>query len=174
VPDTDRVDAGVFHVGFAAGGNFYFEPQVYPQGSPQAGQPTGDYFKDFGFQAGLYFDYDYSEAAENVPLALRGMIGYKYILSSTNVFAFDAMIRRMFRFSEVATFGLGFGASAAVWYRVAQVNPAASEEIIFLPSLLVGFGFEYNPFMVDFKWLINKIGQNATITGVELYFGFRL
>src|SRR5438067_882287 len=50
----------------------------------------------------------------------------------------------------------------------------AEEEIIFLPSAILGFGFEYEPFMVDFKWLLNRFGQDSTITGFELYFGFRL
>ena len=64
------------------------------------------------------------------------------------------------------------GASAAIWYRT---NTAASnEQIIFLPSVILGAGFEFNPFMVDFKWLINRFGQDTTITGLELYFGFRL
>lgn len=171
VPDPNRVDAGVFHVGFAAGGNFYVEPQV----DNNTGAPNGDYFKDFGFQAGVYFDYDYSALTENVPLALRGMVGYKRILSSVNVFTVDMAVRHMWRFSERATFGAGVGGSAAIWFRqAANVAPVSAEEIIFLPSFLLTAGFEYNPFMVDLKWLINRFGQDSTITGVELYFGFRL
>jgi len=171
VPDPNRVDAGVFHVGFAVGGNFYIEPQI----DNNTGGPNGDYFKDFGFQAGVYFDYDYSALTENVPLSLRGMLGYKRILKSVNVFTFDGAVRHMWRFSERATFGAGIGGSAAIWFREPQnVAPLAAEEIIFLPSFLITFGFEYNPFMVDVKWLINRFGQDSTITGVELYFGFRL
>lgn len=169
VPDTERTDAGIFHVGFAAGGNFYVEPRL----SNTDRAPTGDYFKDFGFQAGVYFDYDYSALTENVPLSLRGMIGYKYILNSVNVFDFDAMVRYMMRFSDNATFGLGVGASSAVWYRVDN-PPVSTQEIIFLPSFILGAGFEYNPFMVDFKWLINRIGSDSSIYGLELYFGLRL
>lgn len=167
--DSKRVDAGVFHVGFAAGGNFYTEPQV----SKPDNIPTGEYFKDFGFQAGIYFDHDYSELEQNIPLMLRGMVGYKYILSSVHVFTFDGMVRRMFRFSEHASFGLGVGGSAAIWYRT-SIDASADEEIIFLPSFVVGAGFEFDPFMVDFKWLINRFGADSTITGFELYFGFRL
>lgn len=166
---TPRTDAGIFHVGFAVGGNFYMEPQF----DSSTGNATGDYFKDFGFQGGVYFDYDYSELAENIPLMLRGMIGYKYILNSVHVGTFDGMVRYMLRFSESASMGLGFGGSAAVWYRT-QGDLSPNEEVIFLPSLLIGAGFEFNPFMVDFKWLINRIGANSTIMGWELYFGFRL
>ena len=150
--------------------NFYIEPKI----SASTKAPTGDYFKDFGFQAGVYFDYDYSALEENIPLALRGMFGYKYILSSVHVFAFDAMVRRMFRFSEKSTFGLGFGGSAALWFRPeSKVAPLAAEEIIFLPSLVLGAGFEFNPVFVDYKLLLNRIGQNATILGMELYAGVR-
>lgn len=171
VPDPNRVDAGVFHVGFAVGGNFYIEPQI----NNTTGAPNGDYFKDFGFQAGVYFDYDYSALTENVPLSLRGMVGYKRILKSINVFTFDGAVRHMWRFSERATFGAGIGGSTAIWFRESSgTAPVAAEEIIFLPSFLITFGFEYNPFMVDVKWLINRFGQDSTITGVELYFGFRL
>ncbi len=166
--DTPRSDAGVFHVGFAGGGNFYTEPVI----NRTTGAPTGDYYKDFGFQAGVYFDHDYSELDENIPLMLRGMIGYKYILSTVHVFSFDGMVRRMFRFSEKASFGLGVGASAAMWYRAAT-NTSPTEEILFLPTILIGGGFEFNPFMADIKWAINRIGTN-TIMGFELYFGFRL
>jgi hypothetical protein len=167
--NTPRTDAGIFHVGFAVGGNFYIEPQF----DSSTGQATGDYFKDFGFQGGVYFDYDYSELAENIPLMLRGMIGYKYILNSVHVGSFDGMVRYMLRFSEGASFGFGMGGSAAVWYRP-QSSSAPNEEVIFLPSLLLGAGFEFNPFMVDFKWLINRVGADSTIMGFELYFGFRI
>lgn len=171
VHEYDRVDAGVFHVGFAVGGNFYIEPKV----TASNGAPTGEYFKDFGGQGGVYFDYDYSESSANIPLALRGMLGYKYVHAGTHVFAFDGMVRWMFRWSEKATFGLGFGGSAAVWYRAESTTPPiAAEEIIFLPSVLVGAGFEFQPFMVDFKCLVNRIGEDATRLGLELYFGFRL
>lgn len=164
-----RVDAGVFHVAFAVGGNFYVEPQV----NATTKAPLGDYFKDFGFQGGVYFDYDYSELDENIPLALRGMIGYKYILSSVHVFTFDGVVRRMFRLSEYSAFGVGIGGSTAMWYRsVTSTSP--DEEMIFLPSFIIGAGFEFNPFMVDFKWLINRFGADSTITGLELYFGIRL
>ncbi len=169
--DPERVDAGIFYVGFAVGGNFYIEPKI----SSTTKAPIGDNFKEFGFQGGLFFDYDYSAQEENIPLALRGMVGYKYILNSVHVFAFDAMIRRMFRFSEKATFGLGFGASAAIWFRSeSKVAPLAAEEILFLPSLVLGAGIEFNPVFVDFKVLINKIGQDATILGMEAYVGVRL
>lgn len=171
IPDTNRVDAGVFHVAFALGGNFYIEPEVVSTTSA----PTGNYFKDFGFQGGVYFDYDYSELADNIPLALRGMVGYKYVLSSVHVFTFDGMVRRQFRLSENSSFGIGIGGSAAVWYRQQSNRPIfANEEIVFLPSFILGAGFDFNPFMVDFKWLINRFGQDSTITGLELYFGFRL
>lgn len=168
VPDTDRTDAGIFHVGFAVGGNFYMEPEL----NATTRVATGDYFRDLGFQLGVFFDYDYSALTENVPLGLRGMVGYKYVLNSENVFAFDGMARYMMRFSDRATFGIGLGASAAIWYRVASTT--SQQEIIFLPSFLLGAGFEYNPFMVDFKWLINRIGEDSTIMGFELYFGLRL
>lgn len=168
IEDTDRTDAGVFHAAFALGGNFYVEPKY----STTTNVPTGDYFKDFGFQAGAYFDYDYSELTENVPLGVRGMFGYKYILNSTHVFAFDGVTRIMFRLSDKTTFGLGAGVSLGMWYR-AQTD-TSTEETKFLPCGIIGAGFEFNPFMVDLKWLINRIGSDSTITGVELYFGFRL
>ncbi|MBI3295124.1 MAG: hypothetical protein HYZ71_10380 [Deltaproteobacteria bacterium] len=171
VPDTDRVDAGVFHVAFAAGGNFYIEPEV----QLNTNNPTGNYFKDFGFQAGAYFDYDYSELPENIPLALRGMVGYKYVLNSAHVFTFDGMVRKMFRFSDNASFGVGLGGSAALWYRQPSATQIfATEQMVFLPSLLIGAGFDFTPFMIDFKWLVNRIGSNTAIMGFELYFGFRL
>lgn len=167
--NQSRVDAGVFHVGFAAGGNFYIEPKV----DATTKAPLGEYYKDFGFQAGVFFDYDYSEMDENIPLALRGMVGYKYILNSVHTFSFDGVVRHMWRLSEKATFGLGIGGSAAVWYR-SVTSSSPDEEFIFLPSFVTSAGFEFDPFMVDFKWLINRMGQDSTITGLELYFGFRL
>src|SRR4051812_23875518 len=54
VDHNDRSDAGVFHIGFAAGGNFYLEPKLLQVGTQQT--TTGEYFKDFGFQGGAYFD----------------------------------------------------------------------------------------------------------------------
>lgn len=174
-PDEKRVDAGIFSVGFAVGGNFYTEPQtteVTDSKGVKRQTPNGDYYKDFGFQGGVYFDYDYSQLNENIPLGIRGMLGYKYILSTTHVFSFDGVVRRMFNFSEGVTFGAGIGGSAALWYR-AESTEAVSESI-FLPSFIATFGFEFNPFMVDFKWLINRFQSDNTITGVELYFGVRL
>jgi hypothetical protein len=169
VPDPDRSDAGVFNVALAAGGNFYFEPQV----DPITNLATGDYFKDFGFQGGVFFDYDYSQMPENIPLALRGMIGYKYILSSVHVFDVDLAARYMLRVSDKTEFGIGPGVSAAVWYR-AITSTSPTEQVLFLPSFLIDMGFDFNPFMADFKWVINRIGADSTIMGFELYFGFRL
>jgi len=167
--DSKRVDAGVFHVGFAGGGNFYMEPKK----NSITKAPIGEYFKDFGFQVGVYFDHDYSELDENIPLALRGMVGYKYILNSVHVFAFDGVVRRMFRFSEKACFGIGGGGSIAVWNRV--LNDFSNyEETLLLPSFILTAGFEFSPFMIDLKGLVNKFGADATIMGFELYFGFRL
>ena len=163
----DRVDSGIFHVGIGIGGNFWIEPEV-----DNATSPTGNYFKDPGFQAGVYFDWDYSQMPENIPLGLRGMIGYKYILRSVHVFAFDGMVRRMFNFSEDAAFGLGFGASAAFWYRTITAN-SPNEEMVFLPSLVAGAGFEFTPFMAEFKWLVNQIAAESSRMGFELTFGFR-
>lgn len=169
IPDPERSDAGIFHVAFAAGGNFYLEPKV----SATTGAATGDYFKDFGFQGGVYFDYDYSQLTENVPLGIRGMVGYKYILNSVNVFTFDALARYMLRTSDKSSLGIGLGTSAAVWYRsVTSTSPR--EQVLFLPSFIIGAGFDFTPFMVDFKWIITRIGVNNTMMGWELYFGFRL
>jgi len=108
-----RSDAGVFHVGFGVGGNLFIEPQS----DPNTGLAEGAYYKDFGFGVGVFFDYDYSETAPNIPLELRGMIGYNYILSSVHMFTFDGVVRRVFRLAENATFGLGGGVSTAIWYR---------------------------------------------------------
>lgn len=169
VPDQDRSDAGIFHVAFAVGGNFYIEPQV----NLTTHVATGDYFKDFGFQGGVYFDYDYSALTENVPLGLRGMIGYKYIFSSMHVFAFDGMARYMIRVSDWTTFGVGAGVSAGVWYR--SVGEGVREEqTLFVPSFILGAGFEFNPFMTDFKWVITRLGSDVNVMGFELSFGIRL
>src|SRR4051794_2979258 len=40
--EEKRIDAGVFHVGFGAGGNFYTEPKF----NKTSGIPLGEYFKD--------------------------------------------------------------------------------------------------------------------------------
>jgi hypothetical protein len=169
VPDTDRVDAGVFHVAAVAGGNFYVEPAV----DATTLIATGNYYKDFGFQAGVVFDYDYSELPDNIPLSLRGFIGYKYILSSVHVFTFDGVVRRMFKVSRYTNFGLGMGGSAAIWYR-AVTTYSPQEEILFLPSFILEAGFDFNPMMVEFKWLVNRIGSNSSLMGFEMYLGIRL
>ncbi len=163
VEGEKRVDAGVFHVGFAAGGNFYTEPKF-----TLAGAPLGEYFKDFGFQAGVYFDFDY----EDTRLGLRGWVGYKYLLNSVHAFAFDGMVRYLFRVSDNAKFGLGIGASAGLWFRSQTVD--TNEEVLFLPAFVLGAGFDFNPFLTDLKLLINRIGADATLLGVELSFGVRL
>lgn len=168
IPDPKRSDAGVFHVAFIAGGNFYIEPRL-----TTASLPTGDYFKDFGFGGGVVFDYDYSEMSENIPLALRGFFGYKYILSSVHVFTFDGVVRYMIKVSDASNFGIGMGISTAVWYR-AVTDTSPTQSVTFLPSAIFSAGFDFTPFMVDLKWLINRIGSNNTIMGWELYFGFRL
>lgn len=168
----ERSDAGIFHVGFAVGGNFYMEPEFALDASTGAKVFADNYTKDFGFQGGAYFDYDYSQLDENIPLGLRGFVGYKYILNTTHAFSIDGMVRRMFNFSEKVAFGLGVGGSAAIWFR--QESDTSDEETLFLPSLLIGAGFEFEPFMVDFKWLVNRIGSESTIMGFELYFGVRL
>lgn len=174
-PEERRSDAGIFYAAFAVGGNFYMEPKVANTtvSGVQRQTVTGDYFKDFGFQGGMYFDYDYSQLTENVPLGIRGFVGYKYVLSSVHVFAFDGVVRRMFTVSDKVTFGVGIGGSAAIWYR-SDTSTSADPETIFLPSFISTFGFEFNPFMVDFKWLINRFQTDNTITGFELYFGVRL
>jgi hypothetical protein len=169
VPDPERSDAGIFNVAIAAGGNFYIEPQV----DAATLLANGNYFMDFGFQGGVFFDYDYSQMPENIPLALRGMIGYKYILSSVHVFDVDLAARYMLRVSDKSEFGIGPGISAAVWYR-AITSTSNTEQVLFLPSFLLDLGFDFNPFMTDFKWVINRIGASSTIMGFELYFGFRL
>lgn len=169
VPDTERTDAGIFHVAIAVGGNFYIEPQV----NLSTKTATGDYFKDFGFQAGVYFDYDYSALTENVPLGIRGMIGYKYIFGSMHVFCFDGVARYMIRVSDWTTFGIGPGVSAGVWYRSLGTG-VREEQTLFVPSFLINAGFEFNPFMADFKWNITRIGSDVNVMGFELYFGLRL
>jgi hypothetical protein len=169
VPDLDRVDAGVFHVALLIGGNFYFEPAV----DPSTLVATGNYFNDFGFQAGVNFDYDYSALSDNIPLELRGFVGYKWVLSSVNVFTFDGVVRRMFKVSPGAQFGVGVGGSAAIWYRVVT-STSPAEEVLFLPSFIVESGFDFDPLMVEFKWLVNQIGPDATRMGFEFYFGIRI
>ena len=49
----------------AVSGNFYFEPKL----DRTTQQANGDYFKDPGFGFGVFFDYDYSELAENIDRA---------------------------------------------------------------------------------------------------------
>lgn len=169
VTDINRVDAGVFHVAAMVGGNFYTEPAY----DSTTGLPNGNYYKDFGFQGGVVFDYDYSEAPDNIPLALRGEILYKYVLSSTNVFAFEGMVRRMFRMSDKASFGIGAGASIGIWYRMVT-DSSPEEEVIFLPAFLLQAGFEFNPLMIELKWVVNRIGTTSTLTGAELSIGIRL
>ena len=170
IEDTSRVDAGGFHMGFALGGNFYVEPQY-----SLSSLPIGGYFNDFGFQGGVFFDYDYSELQENIPLALRGMIAYKYILNSVNVFAFDGTVRHMIRLSQKGQFGIGGGVSAGVWYRtVNAISSSEFQQTAFVPALIVETGFDFDPFMVDLKWMIKRFGNNNTTTGLELYFGVRL
>ncbi|MCB0406289.1 MAG: hypothetical protein KDD51_16025 [Bdellovibrionales bacterium] len=164
IPDPQRVDAGTFHVAFGAGGNFYIEPKFDSNGAA-----IGDYFKDFGFQGGVYFDYDY----EDMRLGLRGWVGYKYVLNSVHVFGFEGRVRYLFTMSENVKFGLDMGVSGAMWLRTIT-STSNQEEALFLPAFIIGAGFDFNPFMVDFKTLINRIGQNSTILGLELTFGFRL
>jgi hypothetical protein len=167
--NSPRQDAGVFHVAATVGGNFYIEPEV----NQTTLAPTGNFHKDFGFAVGVTFDYDYSELDENIPLCLRGMFGYKYVLNSVHVATFDGIVRRMWRFSERSSFGLGMGGSAAVWYRV-EIPSVSTEEILFLPSFVLEAGFDFNPFMIDIRLLINRIKGDSSILGGELYFGFRL
>jgi hypothetical protein len=165
IPDNNRIDAGVFHVGFALGGNFYIEPRL----NNLTKAPTGDYFRNFGFQGGAFFDWDYGD----IPLGLRVFVGYKYILASVHAFSVDAIARHMFSFSDKVRFGVGVGTSASIWYRT-LTSQTSYEEVFFLPALVASAGFEFNPFMVEFKWLINQFGVDRTITGMEMYFGVRL
>lgn len=169
IPDTQRVDAGIFHVAFAGGGNFYIEPKI----NATTREATGDYFKDFGFQVGVLFDYDYSALTENVPFALRMMVGYKYILNSVHFFSVDGTARYMFRVSDYSSFGLGVGFSTGLWYR-AITDLSRDEETILLSSFVIEGGFDFNPFMVDLKWVTNRLGSDSTIMGFELNFGVRL
>lgn len=168
IPDPGRVDAGIFHVGFALGGNFYIEPilTVAANGNRTA---NGDYYRDLGFGGGVYLDWDYGD----IPLGLRTSFNYKYILRSVHTFSIDAVARHMFSFSDKARFGVGVGTSAAIWYRT--LTPQTTyEEVYFLPALVVESGFEFNPFMVEVKWLINQWGIDRTVMGFELYFGVHL
>lgn len=164
VPDNQRVDAGVFHAALSVGGNFYIEPKFDANNTP-----LGEYFKDFGFQGGVYFDFDY----DDMRLGLRGWLGYKYILNSAHVFAFDGVVRYLFQVSDATNFGVGVGASAAVWVRSAT-DTTRGEEVFFLPAMLITAGLDFNPFMADFKVAVNHIGEDFTIMGLEFLFGFRL
>ena len=164
-----RIDAGIFHVAFAAGGNFFMEPKLLAAN----GAATGDYFNDFGFGGGVFFDYDYSQMTENIPLMLRGFVGYRYILNSVHVFDIEGIARRMWQFSEASSFGVGVGVSSALWYRALTDN-SPYEETLFLPSLILETGFEFNPMMVQLKWMVNRLGSDSSINGIEFLFGIRL
>ncbi|NBT58869.1 hypothetical protein EBT16_08815 [bacterium] len=172
--DSPRTDAGIFHVAFALGGNIYIEPKLLAS----SGAFADDYFKDFGYQGGVYFDYDYSRMTENIPLALRGFVGYKYALNSTHIFAVEGMIRRMFQVSQNADFGLGVGLSLATWFRSQTINEGGEtsqiDQTVLLPTFILGAGFDFNPFMVDLKWMIHRFGVGETVMGAEFYFGVRL
>jgi hypothetical protein len=172
--DTPRTDAGIFHVAFALGGNVYIEPKL----SATTGDFADDYFKDFGYQGGVYFDYDYSRMTENIPLALRGFVGYKYALNSTHIFAVEGMVRRMFQVSQNTDFGLGAGLSLATWFRSQTVTvdgeTSQIDQTVLLPTFILGAGFDFNPFMVDLKWMIHRLGVGETVMGAEFYFGVRL
>jgi len=171
---SPRSDAGIFHVGFAVGGNVYIEPKLRAADNEFA----DDYFKDFGYQGGVYFDYDYSRASENIPLSLRGFLGYKYVLNSTHVFATEGVVRRMFNLSENSDFGIGAGVSLATWFRnITQLSTNSTVEIeqtVLLPTFIISAGFDFNPFMVDLKWMIHRFGVGETLMGAEFYFGVRL
>ncbi|MEZ4751751.1 MAG: hypothetical protein R3B54_14315 [Bdellovibrionota bacterium] len=106
-------------------------------------------------------------------LGLRGWAGYKYVLNSVHVFGFEGRVRYLFTMSENVKFGIDMGVSGAMWLRTVT-SSSTQEESLFLPALIIGAGFDFNPFMVDFKTLINRIGENSTILGLELTFGFRL
>lgn len=169
-----RVDAGVFHVGFAAGGNFFIEPEEY--GTIYSSESTGQYFTSFGLQAGIYLDHDYSELTENVPLMIRAIIGYRYILDSIHIFAVDGLVRYMMRFSEHNALGLGGGVSAGIWYVPGSyyAPPYTVNEVAFVPALLLSAGIEFDNFFGDFKTMVKEINSFSTILGFELSFGFRL
>jgi len=172
--DTPRTDAGIFHVAFALGGNVYIEPKLFSN----TGDFADDYFKDFGYQGGVYFDYDYSRMTENIPLALRGFVGYKYALNSTHIFAVEGMVRRMFQVSQNTDFGLGVGVSLATWFRSQSLTSNGEvsqiDQTVLLPTFILGAGFDFNPFMVDLKWMIHRFGVGETLMGAEFYFGVRL
>lgn len=163
-----RIDAGIFHVGFAAGGNFFIEPKL----SAANGTPLKEYFNDFGFGGGVVFDFDYSQMTENIPLMLRGFVGYRYVLRSVHVFDVQGIVRRMWQFSDSSSFGIGAGVSSALWFRTIT-DESLYEETLFLPSLVLETGFEFNPLMVDLKWLVNRLGTDSTINGVEFSLGIR-
>jgi hypothetical protein len=84
------------------------------------------------------------------------------------------MIRYLLKMSDDVNLGLGMGASAAVWYRGASDEGFWEEEVVFLPAFVLGVGLDFNPFMADFKMLINRIGADATLMGMELSIGVRL
>lgn len=171
---SPRTDAGIFHVGFALGGNFYIEPKLFADTNEFA----DDYFKDFGYQGGVFFDYDYSRMTENIPLALRGFVGYKYTMNSTHVFSLEGIVRRMFQLSENSDFGLGAGVSLASWFRqtVEVVNNQTTEldQTVLLPTFILEAGFDFNPFMVELKGMIHRFGTGQNLLGAEFYFGVRL
>jgi hypothetical protein len=164
-----RIDAGIFHVAFAAGANFFIEPKL----NATTKAPIGEYFNDFGYGGGVVFDYDYSQMTENIPLMLRGYVGYKYILNSVHVFDVEGIARRMWQFSDTASFGVGAGVSTAVWYRTLS-DSSPYEETLFLPSFVLETGFEFNPVMVQLKWLVNRLGSDSSINGIEFMVGVRL
>lgn len=172
--NSPRTDAGIFHVAFALGGNVYIEPKLLSSN----GNFADDYFKDFGYQGGVYFDYDYSRMTDNIPLALRGFLGYKYALNSTHIFAVEGMVRRMWQVSENADFGLGAGLSLATWFRSQTITSGSEtsqiDQTVLLPTFILGAGFDFNPFMVDLKWMIHRFGVGETLMGAEFYFGVRL
>lgn len=171
---SPRSDAGIFHVGFALGGNVYIEPKLRASDN----EFVDDYFKDFGYQGGVYFDYDYSRASENIPLALRGFLGYKYALNSTHIFAAEGVVRRIFNLSENSDFGIGAGVSLATWFRnitqISSVETVEIEQTVLLPTFILSAGFDFNPFLVDLKWMIHRFGVGETLMGAEFYFGVRL
>lgn len=168
-----RIDAGIFHVAFVGGANFFIEPKLQLNNLGEVdGKRTGEYFNDFGFGGGVVFDFDYSQMAENIPLMLRGFVGYKYVLRSVHVFDVEGIVRRMWQFSDSSTFGIGAGVSSAIWYRT-KTDESLYEETLFLPSFVVETGFEFNPLMVELKWLVNRLGTDSSINGIEFLVGLR-
>ena len=90
-----------------------------------------------------------------------------------HVFDIEGIARRMWQFSESSSFGVGVGMSSALWYR-ALTNNSPYEETLFLPSLILETGFEFNPMMVQLKWMVNRLGSDSSINGIEFMFGIRL